>query len=75
MTKEEIAKALRACSKGGGWKCMGCTYYEKDVPVCVDALEKDAADLIEAQAAEIEKLKAKVPRWIPVEERLPEVET
>ncbi len=34
--------------------------------------DTDAADLIEAQAAEIEKLKAKVPRRIPVEERLPE---
>lgn len=71
MTKEEIVKALRACSKGGGWKCMGCTYYEKDVPVCVDALEKDAADLIEAQAAEIEKLKALVPRWIPAADKIP----
>ena len=39
-------------------------------------LEKDlteAADLIEAQAKEIEKLRGQVPRWIPVEERLPEV--
>ena len=39
---------------------------------CVDALIRDATNLIEAQAAEIEKLKAQVPRWIPVEERLPE---
>ena len=60
MTKEEIVMALRACSKGGGWKCMGCTYYEMDVSVCVDALEKDAADLIEAQEAELEALKAQV---------------
>ena len=38
-------------------------------------LEKDlfaAADRIEAQAKEIEKLRAQLPRWIPVEERLPE---
>ena len=38
-------------------------------------LEKDlaaAADLIEAQAKEIEKLRPQVPRWIPVTERLPE---
>lgn len=58
MTKEEIVKALRACSKGGGWKCMGCTYYEKDVPVCVDALEKDAADLIVAQGRQEEAVQA-----------------
>lgn len=38
-------------------------------------LEKDllaAADRIEAQAKEIEKLRGQVPHWIPVEERLPE---
>ena len=37
-------------------------------------LEKDlaeAADLIEAQAKEIEKLRAQLPHWIPVKERLP----
>lgn len=70
MTKEEIVKALRYCANGES--CIDCIYtiglpylpcYQKD---------KDAADLIEAQAAEIEKLKAQVPRWIPVEERLPE---
>lgn len=32
-----------------------------------------AADRIEAQAKEIEKLRGQVPHWIPVEERLPEV--
>ena len=31
----------------------------------------EAADRIEAQAKEIENLRAQVPRWIPVEERLP----
>lgn len=31
-----------------------------------------AADLIEAQAKEIEKLRGQLPRWIPVTERLPE---
>lgn len=72
MTKEEIVKALRVC--GGGDSCLNC-------PCCNIAAEHfrcnkmntDAADLIEAQAAEIEKLKAQVPRWIPVTERLPEV--
>ena len=33
---------------------------------------RDAADLIEQQQAEIERLKAEVPKWISVEERLPE---
>lgn len=40
--------------------------------MCFDKLNTDAADLIEAQAAEIEKLKSsEVPRWIPVRERIP----
>lgn len=69
MTKEEIVQALRACEEHD---CSSCKYRLRKEPFCVDALIRDAADLIEAQAAEIEKLKAKVPRWIPVEERLPE---
>lgn len=32
----------------------------------------EAADTLEQFQAENEKLKAEVPRWIPVEERLPE---
>lgn len=69
MTKEEIVLALRVCEEHD---CSSCKYRLRKEPFCVDALIRDAADLIEAQAAEIEKLKAKVPRWIPVEERLPE---
>ena len=45
--------------------------YETPITLCDDLAE--AADLIEAQAKEIEKLRGQVPRWIPVEERLPEV--
>ena len=44
--------------------------YETPITLCDDLAE--AADLIEAQAKEIEKLRAQLPRWIPVEERLPE---
>ena len=45
--------------------------YEAPITLCDDLAE--AADLIEAQAKEIEKLRAQLPRWIPVTERLPEV--
>ena len=38
----------------------------------VDAVGLAAADRIEAQAKEIENLRGQLPRWIPVEERLPE---
>lgn len=44
--------------------------YETPITLCDDLVE--AADRIEAQAKEIEKLRAQLPRWIPVEERLPE---
>lgn len=72
MTKEEIVKALRYCADGES--CIDCIYANMGLPYlpCYQK-DKDAADLIEAQAAEIEKLKAQVSRWIPVTERLPEV--
>ena len=44
-----------------------------ETPITLGDDLTEAADRIEAQAKEIEKLRRKVPRWIPVEERLPEV--
>lgn len=71
MNKEEIVLALRAC--GNEESCQRCPYFNVAAwTFRCNEKDTDAADLIEAQAAEIEKLKAKVPRWIPVEERLPE---
>ena len=67
MTKDEIVKALRACGRGC---CDDCVCFKNEL----SCKEKNlgAADLIEQQAARIAELEAKVPRWIPVEERLPE---
>ena len=45
---------------------------EWETPITLGDDLAEAADLIEAQAKEIEKLRGQVPRWIPVEERLPE---
>lgn len=72
MTKEEIVKALRYCADGES--CADCIYCTLGLPhlPCYQK-DTDAVALIEAQAAEIEKLKALVPRWIPAEERLPEI--
>lgn len=71
MTKEEIVKALRVCSSGGS--CLHCPYCNIAASKFrCNEKDADVAALIEAQAEEIEKLKARVPRWIPVEERLPE---
>ena len=66
MTPEEIVKSLRAC---GSNCCVDCVCFKKEVP----CKEKDlgAAELIEQQAARIAELEAKVPRWIPVTEKIP----
>lgn len=70
MTKEEIVKALRYCADGES--CADCIYCTLGLPhlPCYQK-DTDAADLIEAQAAEIEKLKAQVPRWIPAADKIP----
>lgn len=74
MTKEQLVSGLRYCSAVGMCDDCALAIIQKEFGVfsCDDRLKSEAADLIEAQAAEIEKLKAQVPRWIPVEERLPE---
>ena len=75
MTKEQLVHGLRYCSAVGMCDDCALSTIQKEfgAPFCDDRLKSDAADLIEAQAAEIEKLKAQVARWIPAEERLPEV--
>lgn len=67
MTTEEIVKSLRVC--GTQNDCIGCECEFSTS--CFDRLKVDASNLIEQQAARIAELEAKVPRWIPVTERLP----
>lgn len=85
MTKEEIVQALRYCANGES--CIDCIYTNIGLPYlpCYQK-DKDAADLIEAQAERIKELeksvavfgqankelREKLPEWIPVTERLPE---
>lgn len=61
---DEIKKGLEACVAG---ECNGkghkCPY--RDEGECTSTLAKDAL-------AYIQQLKAKVPKWISVEDRLPE---
>ena len=66
MTTEQLVKSLRACGRNC---CDDCVCFKEKMVCNVKNLE--AADLIEQQAAKIEELEAKVPRWIPVTERLP----
>lgn len=73
MTTEQLVKALRYCSAVG--MCDDCwlatIQKEFGAPFCDDKLKQEAADLIEQQAARIAELEAKVPRWIPVTEKIP----
>lgn len=70
MTKDEIVKALRKNADENTCRCACEECGEAD---CLTPVFRAAADLIEQQAAKIKELEAKVPRWIPVTERLPEV--
>ena len=70
LKPEELIKALRE-------DCKTCS----ENPICENGTNlaglycanKDAADQIERDQKEIAELKAKVTQWIPVTERLPEV--
>lgn len=65
-TPEEIKKGLECCANGN-LACEGRCVYEDDCcfPDCKEELQLDAL-------AYIKQLESKVPRWISVEERLPE---
>lgn len=62
-TPDEIKKGLKCCG------CHALTACNENCPYWGDcgSLEEDAL-------AYIQQLEAQIPRWIPVEERLPEVE-
>lgn len=77
MRDQELVNALRYLCPGN-FTCARCEYE----PVCHGdgcAIIQKAADRIANQSnhiavlqQEIEKLRGQMPRWIPVEERLPE---
>ena len=82
---EELVKKLRYC--GNAVSCLHCPYWggcggsKEDLIHAADAIEElsKLADNGEAtyeimirQTSYIEKLKQKIPCWIPVTERLPE---
>ncbi len=78
MKDQELVNALRYLCPGN-FTCARCEYE----PVCHGdgcAIIQKAADRIANQSThiaalqqDIEKLRGQVPRWIPVEERLPDV--
>ncbi len=83
METNEIMKALRVCSNT--MRCTECPL--RDVELCLKRMMVGAYDLVKEQAMEIQELRNslavfgqanaalrdKVPEWIPVAERLPEI--
>lgn len=69
MKTNEIIAALRYCQITEHSDCWGCPANIGSAG-CLDALHKEAADVLEAQQKRIEQLEAE-RRWIPVTERLP----
>ena len=79
MRGQELVNAIRRLKvETGSLACMGCG-HEHNCGVSGCAIMREAADRIANQSThiaalqqEIEKLRRQVPRWIPVDERLPE---
>lgn len=79
MRDTDLVNAIRRLKvETGSLACMGCG-HEHNCGVSGCAIMREAADRIANQSThiaalqqEIEKLRGQVPRWIPVEERLPE---
>lgn len=71
MTSEEIVQALRQCAKRDCSSCGMCPIFQDRE--CVEHLAAAAASLIERLTAENAALREK-QRWIPVTERMPELE-
>lgn len=67
--QEQVRNALCICTNGGctKYKCA----YEEDGD-CSGSVMRDALALIKHLEAERDAALAKVPKWISVEERLPE---
>ena len=79
MKDQELVNAIRRLKvETGSLACMGCG-REHNCGVSGCAIMREAADRIANQSnhiaalqQEIEKLRGQLPRWIPVEERLPD---
>lgn len=79
MTNQELAAAVRRIKvETGSLMCLGCGFeHSCGVRGCrllreaADAMENSETHIMALQRA-IEDLRARLPRWIPVEERLPE---
>ena len=67
QTIDNIKKGLECFAQDRSYMlpCSDCAYHGQGLPHCRKAVHEDALALIE-------QLEAQVPKWISVEERLPE---
>ena len=74
MNDQDLVSAITGNTGDSGWRNMLPQVDSSDFPTqwMPSALE---CSIIEAQAKEIENLRRKVPRWIPVAHVLPELGT
>lgn len=70
MTNAELITALRYCVVHPYRPCDGCVLFETDG--CINVLHGAAADALEADDKRIEELSAQIPKWVSVEDHLPE---
>lgn len=68
MKETDIVQALRCCAEG---ECKDCAMHE-DKQRCQENLLAKAAEAIERLTAENATMREKAPRWISVEDRMPE---
>lgn len=78
MENTEIIKALRLCAKSGNiidYCELGdnndCLYSDNRGD-CIDNLLRAAADALEVAEKRIVELEAQIPKWVSVEDHLPE---
>lgn len=73
MNDQDFVNAITGNTGDSGWRNMVPQVNSSDFPTqwVPSAYE---CNIIDAQTKEIEKLRAQLPRWIPVEERLPETQ-
>lgn len=67
-TPEEIKKGLACCAKASLEECDHCPYVK-------DCDNFEAGNLYRDAIAYITQLEARVPKWISVKDRLPEIGT
>ena len=72
MTTEEVIAALQRMKvQTGSLVCLGCG-REHNCGIHGCAILLAAKQELERQAEKIKELEAKIPRWIPCSERMPE---